>query len=251
MKIEHENKKINIHSDQSYDQISSYSLNTRCNAYQTDEPETIKWLNSFVENSVFYDIGSNVGGYSFIAHMANENIKIYSFEPSFMNFYTQIKTCKENNISNIFPMNVAINDNNKFNYFKYCTLGNGGDGSFSDDLKDKMSNSKFSNPFTSKNCSTLEVGILGISLDSLVYDFDLAIPNYLKIDVDGNELLVLKGAKKLLNESKVKEIFIEIDDDIYHNNEVEAFIEKYSFTIVKNINVGTRKKPIRMVLFKR
>ena len=92
---------------------------------------------------------------------------------------------------------------------------------------------------------------MGVSLDSLVYEFGLDIPNYIKIDVDGNDLLVLKGAKKLLYEKTVKEIYVEIDDKIYTNNEIENFMKKYPYKINKNINVGTKQKPMRMVLYVR
>ncbi len=249
MEIIYKDKKTKVYSDNSYDQLSTYSLQRRCQAYQTDEPETVNWLSSFTDDAVFFDVGSNVGGYSFMANMAHQSIKIYSFEANFMNFYTQIKTCKENNITNVYPINIAINNNNTFNLLKSFTIGNGGDGSFGDELKDEISNSKFSNPFNKG--PKLEVGMLGITLDSLVYDFKLEIPNYIKIDVDGNELLVLKGAQKLLGEQSLKEIFIEIDDEIYKNNEIENLIKSYAFTMTKNIDVGTKDKPIRMALFTR
>jgi len=251
MKLNFKDNNINIYSDSSYDNISSYSLNRRCGAYKMDEPQTIEWLSMFNDNCVFYDIGSNIGGYSFIANMINKNIKIFSFEPNFMNFYTQVKTCKENNISNIIPINIAINDDNKFNYFKYNIAGNGGDGTFGDILRNQMAKSDYHNPFSNGTSSSLEVGILGVNLDTLVYGFGLDIPDYIKIDVDGNELLVLQGAKKLLTENKVKEIFVEIDDKIYTNNEIENFMKKYPYKINKNINVGTKQKPMRMVLYVR
>ena len=112
-----------------------------------------------------------------------------------------------------------------------------------------MIKSDYSNPF--KRGITWETGIIGISLDSLVYEFNMPIPNYLKIDVDGNDFLVLSGAERLLNEPNVKEIFIEIDDKIYQDGEIEKFMLKYSFNIEKNINVGSEDKPMRMVLYKK
>ena len=45
--------------------------------------------------------------------------------------------------------------------------------------------------------------LLGITLDTLVYSFGVDIPDYIKIDVDGNELLILQGAKRLLNEFNI------------------------------------------------
>ena len=244
-KIEYKNKVINVYSDDDYS-INS-SLNKRCSSYINDEPLTLDWLESFDDNSIFYDVGSNIGGFSFLASMMHSDIKIFSFEPNFMNFYCQLKTCVQNKFSNIFPMNLAINDNDEFNLFKYDWLNNGSKGTFGDKLKAEMLNSDYSNPF--KRGISSEIGILGVSLDSLVYDFGLDIPNYIKIDVDGNDLLVLEGAKKLLYEDSVKEIFVEIDDKIYTNNEIENFMKNYPYKVKKNINVGTKQKPMRMILY--
>ena len=36
----------------------------RVNTFFTKEPETLDWIDGFEENSVFFDIGSNVGLYS-------------------------------------------------------------------------------------------------------------------------------------------------------------------------------------------
>ena len=233
------------------------NLAKRISSYTNDEPLTIEWIESFEKNSVFYDIGSNIGGYSFIASF-NDNVKtIYSFEPNLDNFYSQITTCRNNDIKNIYPFNLAINDNNTFNFFKYDKgfkgkgepIYKGSKGTFGEELKDQMMESDYSNPF--KRGITWETGIIGISLDSLIYEFNMPIPNYLKIDVDGNDFLVLSGAKRLLNEPNVKEIFIEIDDKIYQDNEIEKFMLKYSFNIKKNINVGSENKPMRMVLYAR
>ena len=243
--IKYKDKIIKIHADGDYS-INS-SLANRCSSYINDEPLTLDWLESFDENSIFYDIGSNIGGFSFLASVINKNIKVFSFEPNFMNFYCQLKTCVQNKFSNIFPMNLAINDNDEFNLFKYDWLNNGSKGTFGDKLKAEMLNSDYSNPF--KRGISSEIGILGVSLDSLVYDFGLDIPNYIKIDVDGNDLLVLEGAKKLLYEDSVKEIFVEIDDKIYTNNEIENFMKNYPYKVKKNINVGTKQKPMRMILY--
>ena len=43
------------------------SLSKRIHSYVDDEPLTIEWIKSFKNNSIFYDIGSNIGGFSFIA----------------------------------------------------------------------------------------------------------------------------------------------------------------------------------------
>ena len=225
------------------------SLSKRINCYAVDEPETIQWIESFSSNSVFYDIGSNIGGFSMIASISNPNIKIYSFEPNFINFYHQIKACMDNNLSKIFPLNLAINDKDEYNLFKYDRLNVGSKGTFGDELKEQMLNSKYSNPF--KRGINFEAGLIGMSLDTLIYEFNLEVPNYIKIDVDGNELLVLKGAKKLLSDENLKEIYIEIDDEIYSDNEIQNLMSNYNFDVKSDINVGSKEKPMRMVLYGR
>ena len=241
---------IKVHSDTDYDNIgpNDVSLQSRCDAYVSDEPKTLEWLNTFKEDSIFYDIGSNIGGFSFIAKMLNPSLKVYSFETNFMNFYTQVKTCKENNIEDFFVFNVAVNDSESFDTFRYSHASNGGDGSFGDKLREKMKKSKYENPFTKKN-SNLEVGMLGITLDSLVYNHGLPAPDYCKLDVDGNELLVLRGASRVLKESRLKEIFVEVDDDIYEKDEIDVFLRSCKFSKKSDINVGTKEKPIRMALY--
>ena len=181
--------------------------------------------------------------------MHHQNIKIFSFEPNFINFYCQLKTCKENDIKNIFTFNLAINDKKEVAYFKYDILKNGAKGTFGEALKDNLLKSDYSNPF--KRGINQEILMLGISLDSLVYEFCLEKPNYIKIDVDGNELLVIKGAKRLLSDNNVKQIFIEVYYKNYPNREIEIFLKDYSFIVKKDLNVGTLLKPIRMILYSR
>ena len=52
------------------------------------------------------------------------------------------------------------------------------------------------------------------SVDTLVYRHNLAFPNLIKIDVDGNEHKILSGMSKILKDQRLKSIAIETDDRI-------------------------------------
>lgn len=39
----------------------------RAKSFSTKEPETLNWIDQFSENSIFYDIGANIGLYSLYA----------------------------------------------------------------------------------------------------------------------------------------------------------------------------------------
>ena len=62
------------------------TLYWRVKTFYTKEPDTLKWIDSFKNNSktVFWDIGANIGIFSIYAAL-KKNIKIFSFEPSFNN----------------------------------------------------------------------------------------------------------------------------------------------------------------------
>ena len=56
----------------------------RIESFFTKEPETLDWINSFKNNSVFFDIGANIGLYSCYA-ADQRNCKVIAFEPSVFN----------------------------------------------------------------------------------------------------------------------------------------------------------------------
>ena len=54
--------------------------------------------------------------------------------------------------------------------------------------------------------------ILGTNTDMLIKTLGIEMPNYIKIDVDGLEHLILKGSKQMLK-SKLKGILVEINEN--------------------------------------
>ncbi len=52
----------------------------RAETFPTKEPETLEWIESFNEKSIFWDIGVNIGLYSIYAVKYN-NAQVYAFEP--------------------------------------------------------------------------------------------------------------------------------------------------------------------------
>lgn len=59
--------------------------------------------------------------------------------------------------------------------------------------------------------SVFEYKTIGLSLDDVAEIFSIPFPNYLKIDVDGLEHLILQGGHLILK--KVDSVLIEISDD--------------------------------------
>ena len=73
-------------------------------------------------------------------------------------------------------------------------------------------------------------GVFGINLDEFV-DSLPSVPNHLKIDVDGNENLILIGAKEFLKNKILKSILIELDETREDYESSIALIEESGFTL--------------------
>lgn len=192
------------------------------NSYEKEELKMI--VNLLESNSTFFDIGANIGFYSIsIAHVYND-IKIYAFEPINKTFATLVNNTKLNNINNVTAFNVGFYDENKTLNF-YFNPFHSGATSLRNLLKDANVN---------------EVSCSVIRLDDFFQRENIAQVDFIKCDVEGAELLVLKGAVETLQKHKPI-IFLEMlrkwsEKFNYHPNDIITFLKNrgYRCFVVKN-----------------
>jgi len=178
----------------------NWICNFRAKTFATKEPETLDWIDSFEKGSVFWDIGANVGVYSIYA--GKKGALVYSFEPSFFNLEILARNVAlnglENNIS-IIPN--ALNYRNGFALMSHSNIAWCG----------AMSSFEQTH---GQDGLTLDVVMqyrtLGFSLDFAQIKLGLLEPDYIKIDVDGIEHLILQGGKRCIRLAKA--ILIEINE---------------------------------------
>ena len=195
------------------------------------EPETIQWINTFNNKCIFWDIGANIGLYSIYASQNKKNIKVYSFEPSTSNLRTLSRNISINKLQNkIFIIPFALSNlKNKILQLKEKQFIEGGAlNAFG--VNYDFSGKKF---FFENSYNTF-----GTSLDNLIEKKILDIPNYIKIDVDGIEELILIGSKNLLSNKKIKSILIEINDKFKSQKiKILRIMKKNNFKLIsKNRN---------------
>lgn len=171
------------------------------------EPETIEWIDNFEKKEIiFWDIGASIGLYSIYAGIKHKKIKIVSFEPSTSNLRLLSRNIFINNLHkkvtiNQFPLTKNKNQYQNFNESKFLE----GLGEHSFGKNEDQYGIKFKPSNTYK--------IYGTSINYLIYNNILKIPNYIKIDVDGVEDLILAGAHKYLKNKKIKSIFLEMNEN--------------------------------------
>ena len=174
----------------------------RAETFSQKEPETLEWIDNIEDGSVLWDIGANVGLYSIYA-AKYRGLRVYGFEPSVFNLELLGRNCAINNVVDrvtIIPL--ALSDQTGVNTMRHSSTGWGGAlSSFG------VSFGADGNEFNSK----IEYATFGVSADEFIAKHDLPNPDYIKIDVDGIEHLVLAGAKKTI--LSAKSILIEINLD--------------------------------------
>lgn len=173
----------------------------RAQSFSIKEPETLEWLRIEInEQSVFWDIGANIGLYSLYAATLNPRCKILAFEPESQNFASLCRNVYVNKFSNIDVFGFAINGGP-------LSIGNL-------HVSEMMAGAAVHNlevpsPWT-KLDSVFQQKTVTVSLDDLVDRFLLPPPTIVKIDVDGIELEVLNGARKMLH-SNINTLLVELD----------------------------------------
>jgi len=204
-------KKICIFGEDLCFNVSNDLEKYRVESALTKEAEAIAWIDGWSLNdnqSVFYDIGSNIGIYSLYAGFKYPNLSVFSFEPTSNNYISLQQNVWLNQFSNIFPFNLALAKGNKITNLYFSDLRAGNSGAQIDRAVNEIGEE-----YEVQRCEK----ILAVSVDRLVFDYDFPVPAYVKIDVDGHETEILEGMLKTLAEPGMTSILVEF------NNENEFF----------------------------
>jgi len=139
----------------------------------TCELEKQKYFLQFIqEGDVVYDIGAHVGFYTlFAAQLVGEKGKVFAFEPDERNFLYLERNIKLNKESNVEVIKSAVSDYNGKLFFR-------------------MGENTSSGSITKVNTGA---EVLSITVDKFVQTQNCP-PNFMKIDVEGAEALVLLGS---------------------------------------------------------
>lgn len=222
-------KKINILGKKIYFFVPNALVNTRVNNIFKDEPETINWINNFNENDKinFWDIGANIGLYSIYASLKFNNIEITSFEPIPGNLKILSRNISRNNLQSKikisqFPLSDKENQYLKMieSDFVYGSALNvfGEETDFEGRKINSQNNYK----------------IFGTTINFILKNNILECPNYVKLDVDGIEHLILSGGDELLKNKNLNSILIEINENFSLQHErVLDIMEKNNFKLVE------------------
>ena len=221
-------KELNILNIKTNFFVPNRLIEWRVETFFTKEPETLAWIDNFEkkDNLIFWDIGANIGLYSIYNVIKNKNSTSISFEPSSSNLRVLTRNISINKLENkirVFPLPLT----NKDNQFQIMNESDFIEGGSLNTFGEKFNFE--GNIFKSK----MNYQILGTSINYLIENNILELPDYIKIDVDGIEHFILDGASKYLENKKIKSLSIEINENfIEQHQKVMEIMKKNNFKVL-------------------
>ena len=173
--------------------------------------KTEAFLKNFRKGDVFFDIGAHVGYFSAIAAVLNNGSgEVHAFEPRAMNARFFRNHMKANGLQNVTLYEVAVGES---------------DGEVNFDTKHGSATGRVS--------ENGKLRIKQVSIDRMINDNSLPVPGFIKIDVEGGEIEVLKGLKNLISSTRPR-LLVATHNPECHEYVIDFLKEhKYTFEILE------------------
>jgi FkbM family methyltransferase len=164
------------------------------------------------QGSTILDVGAHIGRYVLLAaDRVGMSGKVIACEPHPANFSILLRNIELNRHTNVIPKNVALSAEDGV-----AQLSLGDDSGL------------HSIVYNQESTSREKLGVKSSTIDSLLKELRVERVSLCKIDVEGAELLVLKGAEYSLKERKIEQFICEVHKGI-RLDQVEQFFRKWGF----------------------
>jgi FkbM family methyltransferase len=151
------------------------------------------------------DVGANIGMYAIpMARLVGEKGRVHSFEPEDKNYDRLLVNLAINGLKNVTVVKSAVFSETKVlklnlfpdNISSWHSLG-------MPEMPDPWNPGKMVKP-------SRVVEVPGVSLDDYCADNGIERVDFLKVDVEGAELEVLQGCKRMFAENRIRQIMFEV-----------------------------------------
>ena len=164
--------------------------------YQIEKRYESFMLGAARGSSVIFDVGANIGYYTTqFSRLLGDNGAVYAFEPC-------------NYQHDILSQNLLLNDLRNVTVTKAI-------------VSDVQGSPKkvFFSGISNTGSSSVEIEsdhfevVETVTVDDFCHNKEIDAIDLMKIDVEGHELSVLKGMKRILAESRLRNLFVEINEE--------------------------------------
>lgn len=200
----------------------------RADSFSSKEPETLDWIDDLPNGSVLWDIGANVGLYSCYA-AKKSNCRVFAFEPSVFNLEILARNIHLNELTDLVTIvPLPLSDKLSINRLNMTSVSWGG------------AMSTFGQSYGHDGKVLNEVFVIplvGLSMIDAVDSLGIQQPDYIKMDVDGIEHLILKGGKPILE--RTKGIIIEVNDEFNSQaRDADLYLREAGFELREKLHAA-------------
>jgi FkbM family methyltransferase len=179
-------------------------LLARAHSLLTKEPDTIKWIDGFQQDDIFWDVGANVGVFSLYAVRRRGVGRVLAFEPSADNYAILCKNVEMNAFEDrIVPYCLALAGTTELGVLNSPTREK---GASLHQFGAKGDVSRYSDG----RMNSCAQGMVGFTIDDFIRQFSPPFPTRLKLDVDGLEWPILQGAGQTLRDARLRFVMAEL-----------------------------------------
>ena len=207
----------------------------RYNTWDSKEPETIAWIDSFKDGEAFFDIGANVGVYSLYCASQHPGSQVYAFEPMPKNFIRLLHNVELNGFTNLHCFNYAIDHWTHLDNIYVPRNAVGESGTQIQEAKGE--DGKDFKP-------QAEYLVQHLTLQAVVSLLKSPKDYHVKIDVDGHERSVLQGMKGLIKNRQPKSILVEFNDR-GTSSAYSALLIRSGYTVDNDFNLHSDHSRVR------
>lgn len=201
------------------------------------EPETLQFISETLEEGdCFIDVGTHVGFFSLIASkLVGENGQVVSFEPEISNFMHLQRHIAINSMGNILPINAAVGPQNEDVEFYFNSDNDGGHALWNVGRHPQCQKTRHDRIIRQTRM---------ITLDCLFNEMNIDSCKLIKIDTEGAELGVLKGATESVERGCAPIIICEVNRfGMYQMGTSEKELRSFMYGLGYESYLMTDKSP--------
>ena len=190
--------------------------------FQAQEPDTVEWIDAFSDDTVFWDIGANIGTFALYAGL-KPAVRVLAFEPAASSFAVLNRNIELNSLDRITAYCIAFAGDTRLASLNMASTSPGASmHGFGTER----------NQFGGAIDVNFRQGAVGFSIDDFVTMFSPLLPTHVKVDVDGIEADILRGGRRTLSAQSVRSMIVEVERDLNtpHNREILGLMAEFGFT---------------------
>ncbi len=200
----------------------------RARTLLSKEPDSLEWIDAMAPGSVFWDIGANIGTLSLYAARRGD-LEVWAFEPAAVNFYNLTANCELNGLDGKLRCLLAgLGAAPRLGSIKASQLAPARSFTF----RTKAGSTKGRPPGPPRTEQLAPI----FTVDQMVDDYAVAPPTYIKIDVPGMTLDILRGADRTLASRQLRQIQVEARESGPGGRKVVEMLGRHGFVVIGRNN---------------